>query len=40
LHGGAVRIESTPGTGTTVTCMIPSSRVALDMAASGGPVKH
>jgi signal transduction histidine kinase len=36
LHGGAVRIESRPGVGTTVTCMLPASRVALDM----GPVKH
>jgi signal transduction histidine kinase len=36
LHGGAVRIESTPGAGTTVTCMIPSSRVALDM----GKARH
>ncbi len=36
LHGGAVRIESRPGVGTTVTCMLPASRVALDM----GPVKQ
>jgi signal transduction histidine kinase len=36
LHGGAVRIESKPGGGTTVTCMLPAHRVALDM----GPVKH
>ncbi len=40
LHGGAVRIESTPGTGTTVTCMIPSSRVALEMARDGQPLRH
>ncbi len=38
LHGGAVRIESTPGSGTTVTCMIPGSRVALDMGKA--PVRH
>jgi signal transduction histidine kinase len=35
LHGGAVRIESEQGHGTTVTCMIPPDRVALDLA---GPV--
>ena len=33
LHGGAVRIESLVGQGTTVTCMIPSERVVLDMSA-------
>jgi signal transduction histidine kinase len=32
LHGGAVRIESVAGEGTTVTCMIPPDRVALDLA--------
>jgi signal transduction histidine kinase len=40
LHGGAVRIESTPGTGTTVTCMLPSSRVALDMAKDKRLTQH
>ena len=33
LHGGAVRIESLVGQGTTVTCMIPSERVVLDISA-------
>lgn len=33
LHGGAVRIESLVGQGTTVTCMIPSERVVLDINA-------
>ncbi len=33
LHGGAVRIESLAGQGTTVTCMIPSERVVLDINA-------
>lgn len=37
LHGGAVRIESAPGVGTTVTCMLPSDRVALDLVR---PVRH
>jgi signal transduction histidine kinase len=32
LHGGAVRIESRQGQGTTVTCMLPKARVALDVA--------
>lgn len=32
LHGGAVRIESRQGKGTTVTCMLPKTRVALDVA--------
>jgi signal transduction histidine kinase len=35
LHGGAVRIESVAGSGTTVTCMIPPDRVALDLAGPG-----
>lgn len=35
LHGGAVRIESVAGAGTTVTCMIPPDRVALDLAGPG-----
>ncbi len=35
LHGGAVRIESEQGSGTTVTCMIPPDRVALDLAGPG-----
>jgi signal transduction histidine kinase len=35
LHGGAVRIESEQGHGTTVTCMIPPDRVALDLAGPG-----
>jgi signal transduction histidine kinase len=34
LHGGAVRIESQIGRGTTVTCMIPSDRVALNLAST------
>lgn len=38
LHGGAVRIESEPGQGTTVTCMLPSDRVALDVKAP--PTAH
>jgi signal transduction histidine kinase len=38
LHGGAVRIESVAGTGTTVTCMIPPDRVALDLA--GPATRH
>ena len=32
LHGGAVRIDSSSGEGTTVTCIIPPERVALDLA--------
>jgi signal transduction histidine kinase len=35
LHGGAVRIESEQGHGTTITCMIPPDRVALDLAGPG-----
>lgn len=31
LHGGAVRIESRQGEGTTVTCMLPKTRVALNL---------
>jgi len=33
LHGGAVRISSRLGEGTTVTCLLPPERVALGFAA-------
>jgi PAS domain S-box-containing protein len=42
LHGGAVTIESTPSTGTTVTVRLPASRVLLDKTppkARGGAAR-
>ena len=38
LHGGAVRIESVEGSGTTVTCMLPQERIALDYSL--GVTRH
>ncbi len=37
-HGGAVRAESTPGAGTTITLMLPLARRDVDAASDAGPV--
>ncbi len=34
LHGGALKIESTVGAGTTVTVTLPTERVCLDRQAA------
>jgi len=33
LHGGTLRLESTPGNGTTVIALFPASRVLRPIAA-------
>lgn len=40
LHGGAVRIDSTQGLGTKVTCIIPADRVVLDFPENATASRH